>query len=76
MNNDYLLTQYTVIYNSEIVLASQTQKRTRRFQNTKRFFCFVISNFDFGKISGSVGFFSSDPKGLWAPGMGRRSRTM
>lgn len=42
MNNDYLLTQYTVIYNSEIVLASQTQKRTRRFQNTKRLFALLF----------------------------------
>ncbi len=67
MNNDYLLTQYTVIYNSEIVLASQTQKRTRRFQNTKRFFCFVISNFDFGKISGSVGFFLQTRRGCGHP---------
>lgn len=42
MNNDYLLTQYTVIYNSEIVLASQTQKITRRFQNTKHFYALLF----------------------------------
>lgn len=67
MNNDYLLTQYTVIYNSEIVLASQTQKRTRRFQNTKRLFALLFLILISAKLVEAYGSFFQPRRGCGHP---------
>lgn len=67
MNNDYLLTQYTVIYNSEIVLASQTQKITRRFQNTKLFYALLFLILISAKLVEASGYFLQTRRGCGHP---------